>query len=773
MGASDEFGWSGAVSGDWMVVSAPFHDRNGPQSGTAYLYKRTAEVWSEHQQLLAPDGAANDWFARWVEIDGDTLIATAPFADLSADLADAGAVYVFERQGDTWEVSAKLTGSPPQNGQLFGWNAAIDGDTIIVGGNGNTAERGGVSYIFRRGPGGWAQEALLQPPTSAKDDEFGFYVALDGDTAVIGAPRVSLNGSGEQDGVAFVYQRRPAGWQQAARLLPSPMFTGAWFGSSITIEDDLIAVGAFHASPRGEDSGAVYLFHRQDDDWALGGFDRPADEMLLAQETTTGDWFGYSVALLDDTLLVGASRRDHPRLPVIGMGVAYVFTFADNGWTQSAVLRPDDAQTAGDDAGFGWDVWLTADTIGVGAWLADNPAGVDAGSAYVYRRVGALDDGQTIATPSRPDPDDSIVAPVPVQLIPVLGGVRFESPTELVWLPDGRALVAEQGGLLLLVSPDGSRVSTALDLRDRAETGGFEQGLLSFALDPAFESNGYIWIFYTRRPDGATRLSRVQLAGSLVLPESELVVLETPQPFENHNGGAVRFGPDGMLYLGLGDGGAGGDPQGNGQNLGTLLGTVLRIDVSASSLVTPYAIPSDNPFVATEGARPEIFAYGLRNPWRMAFDPATGLLWVGDVGQDAWEEVNVLFAGGNFGWARTEGVECFENPGCDVDGDELPISIYGRESGCSIIGGEVYRGGRIPGLAGAYVFGDFCSGQIWGLDATGSSNIFVLLSSDLNLLSFAVDGSGGLFVLASGQPIQQIVPVEKPASAAPPSYGDR
>ena len=157
----------------------------------------------------------------------------------------------------------------------------------------------------------------------------------------------------------------------------------------------------------------------------------------------------------------------------------------------------------------------------------------------------------------------------------------------------------------------------------------------------------------------------MQLAGSLVLPESELVVLETPHPFENHNGGAVRFGPDGMLYLGLGDGGAGGDPQGNGQNLGTLLGTVLRIDVSASSLVTPYAIPSDNPFVATEGARPEIFAYGLRNPWRMAFDPATGLLWVGDVGQDAWEEVNVLFAGGNFGWARTEGVECFENPGCE------------------------------------------------------------------------------------------------------------
>ena len=154
-------GWSGAVSGDWMVVSAPFHDRNGPQSGTAYLYKRTAEVWSEHQQLLAPDGAANDWFARWVEIDGDTLIATAPLRRPQCGPRRRRRGVRLRAPGRHLGGVRQLTGSPPQNGQLFGWNAAIDGDTIIVGGNGNTAERGGVSYIFRRGPGGWAQRGAV------------------------------------------------------------------------------------------------------------------------------------------------------------------------------------------------------------------------------------------------------------------------------------------------------------------------------------------------------------------------------------------------------------------------------------------------------------------------------------------------------------------------------------------------------------------------------------------------------------------------------------
>lgn len=772
--AADEFGWSGDISGDWMVISAPFHDQNGPQSGAAWVYKRSGEVWAEHQQLLAADGEQNDWFARWVAIDGDTLIVTAPFADLSNELTDAGAVYVFELDGAVWRQTAKLTGSPPQDGQLFGWHAAMQEDVIVVGATGDTAGLGGVAYVFRRHSGRWAQEALLQPETSTADDDFGFAVAVDGNTVVVGAPSVRGTEPDDRDGEAFLFQPGPAGWQQVARLTAAPAFVGAEFGSAIAIEDDVIAIGAFHARTRGEDAGAVYLFNRGPQPWAVGGPERSADSMLIAEDTVDIDWFGYSIAIHNDTMVVGAPRRDHPTLPLIGIGAAYVFSRSGDAWTQVDLLLPDDAQTSGDDAGFAWDVWLDDEYIGSGSWLADNAAGVDAGSAYIYRSAGPLPDGRAIAAPSEAIAPSSTAAPVPVELIATLGGVGFDAPVDLAWLPDGRALVAEQEGRLLVAAPDGSSVTTALDLAGVVQNDSFEQGLLSIQPDPAFDSNGYVWIFYTVQPDGATRLSRVRLHGSQVDPESELVILEVEQPYSNHNGGAVRFGPDGMLYLGLGDGGSGGDPEGHGQNLATLLGTVLRLDVSQSTPGSPYRIPADNPFVDEPGARGEIWAYGLRNPWRMAFDAATGLLWLGDVGQDAFEEVNVLIKGGNYGWAVTEGVECFDEDNCFADADELPITIYAHEGDvCSITGGEVYRGGRIPGLAGAYVFGDFCSGDIWGLDAAGTGDPFLLLSTDLSIVSFAVDRQGGLYVLAPDWPIQQIVPVENPASAIPPGYGTR
>ncbi len=357
-----------------------------------------------------------------------------------------------------------------------------------------------------------------------------------------------------------------------------------------------------------------------------------------------------------------------------------------------------------------------------------------------------------------PPPPPPVVAPGPVTLRPALGGVRFDAPLDLTWLPDGRALVAEQSGRLLIVAADGSAVTTAIDLSDRVLSGG-ERGLLSITLDPDFAASGHAWLYYTRKPDGASRLSRVRLSGDAVDPGSELVVLETPQPYSNHNGGTVRFGPDRLLYLGLGDGGAAGDPQGHGQNLHTLLGAVLRISVAESSAAEPYRIPADNPFVGDPDARWEIYAYGLRNPWRMAFDPATGLLWTADVGQDRWEEVDVIVHGGNYGWKAREGFDCFASADCAIAGEVLPVWVYGHDQGCSVTGGVVYRGDVIPGLAGAYVFGDYCSGTIWWLDTAGGDAV-PLLATDLRITSFAADGRGGLFVLAPGRAIQQIVPLE-------------
>ena len=200
------------------------------------------------------------------------------------------------------------------------------------------------------------------------------------------------------------------------------------------------------------------------------------------------------------------------------------------------------------------------------------------------------------------------------------------------------------------------------------------------------------------------------------------MLLEVEQPYPNHNGGQLAFGPDGYLYIGLGDGGSGGDPQGNGQDLTTLLGSILRIDVSNASPAEPYRVPEDNPFWDDETARAEIWAYGLRNPWRFSFDEATGDLWTGDVGQNRFEEIDLVVRGGNYGWNVLEGTHCFSpKTGCDPTGKALPVLEYPINGGCSVIGGYVYRAAAIPSLAGAYVYGDFCSGKVSALRYDGAS----------------------------------------------------
>ncbi|MEE9277538.1 MAG: PQQ-dependent sugar dehydrogenase, partial [Dehalococcoidia bacterium] len=329
--------------------------------------------------------------------------------------------------------------------------------------------------------------------------------------------------------------------------------------------------------------------------------------------------------------------------------------------------------------------------------------------------------------------------PGPVELVPALGGRVFDSPIELGAYPGGQLFVAELDGEVLLLRLDGSGERRLLDLRSRVSRAGGEEGLLSVALDPEFAENGYLYSYYSVAGDKRSRLSRFRVTNDSASLSSELVILEVAQPFRNHNGGAIRFGADGLLYLGLGDGGAGGDPAGNGQDRSTLLGSIIRIDVGNSSAGQPYAVPGDNPFLTTPGARAEIWAYGLRNPWRMAFDAATGALWVGDVGQDAVEEVDIVEAGGNYGWNRLEGDRCFSPPvGCSRAGTALPVATYRHSVGCSITGGVVYRGSAVAAIEGAYVYGDFCSGRIWALDAASQGRPVVIAESGGNIASFGV-----------------------------------
>ena len=341
----------------------------------------------------------------------------------------------------------------------------------------------------------------------------------------------------------------------------------------------------------------------------------------------------------------------------------------------------------------------------------------------------------------------------PVTSVEALGGAGFDAPIEF-GAYGSRLFVADQKGVVSLFDANGSGESTMLDIRDRVVYGG-EQGLLSVT----FDSSGNLWAYYSAAGPRRTVLSRFSVAGGVASAASELVVLEVEQPYSNHNGGAVRFGADGMLYLGFGDGGSGGDPQGNGQNVMTLLGKVIRIDVSGASAVQPYVVPSDNPFVDVDGALPEIWALGLRNPWRMAFDSGTGALWVGDVGQNAVEEISVVSRGGNYGWNTMEGNACYSpSSGCSSSGLSLPWATYSHTNGrCSVTGGVVYRGSAVPELAGAYVFGDYCSGEVWAMPADGSAAPVVVANGLGNISSFGMDAAGEVYLVRFGSPIMRLV----------------
>jgi glucose/arabinose dehydrogenase len=306
-----------------------------------------------------------------------------------------------------------------------------------------------------------------------------------------------------------------------------------------------------------------------------------------------------------------------------------------------------------------------------------------------------------------------------------------------------------------------------LDITDRVGSAGSEQGLLGFALHPEFQGlNLRAFAHYTDR-GGDTVLSEFSVTDfprpARFDPATERVLLRVEQPFTNHNGGPLAFGPDGHLWFGLGDGGSGGDPLGNGQNRDALLGKVLRLDVDAEPEgEAAYAVPADNPFADATGGAPEVFLIGLRNPWRFSFDRATGALWIADVGQNALEEIHrvdpATEAGANLGWNVMEGTSCYAVAGCSSDGLVLPVAEYGRDLGCSVTGGYVYRGAAIEGLAGWYLFSDYCSGRLFGIrsdapiPAAGepAPQPRVLLRTGANVSAFGEDAAGELFLADIG-----------------------
>ncbi len=349
------------------------------------------------------------------------------------------------------------------------------------------------------------------------------------------------------------------------------------------------------------------------------------------------------------------------------------------------------------------------------------------------------------------DPGGPLPPGLTLQATPFVTGLS--APVYLTQpLPDGRIFIVEQGGRVRLVRNGQLEATPFLDVSARISSGG-ERGLLSVAFHPQYASNKLFYVYDTA-PNGDIRIERYTASTADVAdPTSLKLILTTPHStFANHNGGLATFGPDGMLYLGLGDGGSGGDPLGNGQNFNALLASLLRIDVDHGD---PYAVPTANPFAGQAGKRGELWAKGLRNPWRYAFDPPTGLLYIADVGQNVHEEVSVVSAtsgGLNFGWNTMEGLSCYNATSCNQTGLTLPVVDYTHAEGCSITGGYVYRGSAIPGIRGHYFYSDYCSGWLRSFRyesgaVTDRKDWGVPLGP---VTSFGLDASGELYVMAGG-----------------------
>jgi len=338
-----------------------------------------------------------------------------------------------------------------------------------------------------------------------------------------------------------------------------------------------------------------------------------------------------------------------------------------------------------------------------------------------------------------------------VALLPIASGLN--QPVALTHAGDTRLFITQQIGTVMVYDALGLRATPFLDIRSIVLSGG-ERGLLSVAFHPRYRDNGFFFVYYTNK-NGDNSVARYQVSANdpdRADPASGTILLTIPHPdFANHNGGQLQFGPDGYLYVGTGDGGSGGDPSNHAQDLTQLLGKLLRIDVDHG---LPYTIPASNPFFGHGNARNEIWAYGLRNPWRFSFDRSSGDLWIGDVGQDTYEEVDLQPAtsigGENYGWRKMEGFHCF-NPStnCTDPSFTMPILEYTHAQGaCSITGGYRYRGTQIPSLKGAYLYGDYCTGSIW--TATQTNGVWTsktLFTTTIRISSFGEDVSGELYVM--------------------------
>jgi len=781
--AGDGFGVSVAVQGDTLLVGAYAADKGLEPSeadrGAAYIFTRAGTTWSQQQKLTPSDGTGGDIFGFSVSLNNDSAIIGAPLKDVAG--ADQGAAYVFTRSAGTWAEQQRLTSSDGAEDDAFGVSVSNESDTAVIGAlrhdvgtNGNQ----GAVYVFTRSGVTWAQQQELTAGDGGPNDQFGVSIGLSGNSIVVGA-NFKDNGPNLGQGAAYVFTGNGAGWSQQQKLIAADGTTGAAFGASVGISQETVAVGASDDDAGAADTGSVYTFARSGATWTQ-------QQKLNANDAAAGDSFGAYVGIEAGTMIVGAPLANITVNP--DQGAAYIFfnpaagplisindlsiMEGNSGSTQAnftVTLSDTSAQTvtvqyatadgtatAGNDyvAASGM-LTFTAGQTSQPISITINPDSLEEpNESFMVNLTNAtnstIGDGQGIGTIN----NDDIRAALPAGFVETqISGLS--NPTAMAIHPDGRIFVCEQGGSLRVIK-NGALLATPFLTLTVSSVG--ERGLLGVAFDPNFATNNFVYVYYTATtPAIHNRVSRFTASGDVAVPGSEVAVLDLNNlsGATNHNGGAIHFGPDGKLYVAVGENANGA----NAQSFGNLLGKMLRINTDPLNV-----IPTDNPYfneAAVTGLNKAIWSLGLRNPFTFGFQPGTGKLFINDVGENAWEEINLGVAHSNYGWNLCEGPSC-GSPPTDYRG---PIYVYnhstGTPTGCAIVGGAFYNPTNVQFPAeflGKYFFADLCSGFIRYVDpvagppipsstgfATGISNPVDLQVADDGSLYYLARGTSSVF----------------------------
>jgi glucose/arabinose dehydrogenase/disulfide oxidoreductase YuzD len=774
--AGDGFGVSVAINGNTAIVGA-YADDAGTEPvdadrGAAYVFVRTGGIWTEQQKLLPTDGAGGDLFGFSVSVNSDTALIGAPYHD--GGLPHSGAAYVFTRSGLTWTQQQRLTASDIGEDDSFGVAVAVEGNTAAVGAlhhdhNGNSNQ--GAAYIATRSGSIWTTQQELIATDATANDQFGVAVGLSGNSVIVGA-NFKDNGSSLGQGAAYVFTGSGASWTQQQKLLSSDGAGSDAFGTSVSISGDEAVVGSSDNDGGASDQGSAYTFARTAGTWNQ-------EQNLTAVDGAASDFFGSYVAIDGASIIAGAPQAN---IAANGdQGGAYIFE-------AGSALSINDVQITEGNSGTSLATFTvtlasaSAQTVMVQYATQDGTA--TAGSDYVAasgtltftpgqltQPISITINGDTTTEPNETffvnltSPSNALVSDGqgmgtiqlsdPSAVLPS-GFVETQfpglnAPTAMALAPDDRIFVCEQAGTLRVIK-NGALLSTPFVTLTVNSSG--ERGLLGVAFDPNFATNNFIYLYYTATtPAIHNRVSRFTANGDVVVPGSEVIVLDLNNlsGATNHNGGAIHFGPDGKLYIAVGENA---NPA-NAQSFSNLLGKILRINPDPADL-----IPTDNPYFndpGVTGNNKAIWALGLRNPFTFGFQPGTGRMFINDVGQNAWEEINEGVAHSNYGWSICEGDSCSGTPPTDY---RPPLYVYnhttGTPTGCAIVGGAFYNPTTLQfpaGLVGKYFFADLCTGFIRYVNPsavppfTSSSPFATGISSPVDL---QVGNDGSFYYLSRG-----------------------